>query len=522
MRHHVPAWVVPTAVTLAAGVLLLVRLGQPDGIVFDEIYYVEDARSYLDRGVEAGFAVHPPLGKWLIAAGIALAGDTPTGWRIAGALVGAAIVLLTVLVTRRLTGRPSLAALAGGLVALDGAFVVQARTAMLDVHLTGFIVLGAYLLVVDRQRPHAGGVLTRWPLALAGAAFGAAVATKWSGVFAVVAAVMLVAIWEVTDRPRRDEPLAHPTERRAGATTQAAGAVLAGLAAPALLVYALAWTPWLAQFEDTRTAQVRCAEQEDPRVCRFGVTDRLRGLVAHHEDMARFHLDLDAEHPYRAPATTWLVQSRPVVFHWANCGADDDPADCSVAVGNASEVVALGNLALWWGGLALLPVLLAGAIRRDGHSSVPLTFLAAQYLPWLVVARPVFSFYAVPLVPFLAAGVAVACGELDRPHRWLATASGTVFGAAAGAIGATVAGAGAAGVGTAAALVGLAGAAVGAVFDARRPAPARPRVPRTGTFVAGGIAVIALGLGVYFAPIWLAIELPEDAIRQRWWFPSWI
>jgi hypothetical protein len=27
---------------------------------------------------------------------------------------------------------------------------------------------------------------------------------------------------------------------------------------------------------------------------------------------------------------------------------------------------------------------------------------------------------------------------------------------------------------------------------------------------------------VYFAPIWLAIELPEEAIRRRWWFDGWI
>jgi dolichyl-phosphate-mannose-protein mannosyltransferase len=515
MRHHVPAWAVPTAVTVAAAVLFLVRLGQPDGIVFDEVYYVEDARSVLAQGVEQGFTVHPPVGKWLIAAGIAVVGDTPAGWRVAGALVGALTVLLTVLLTRRLTGRIGLAAFAGGLLALDGTFLVQARTAMLDVFLAGAVLLGAYLLVVDRQRPRRGTWPDRWPLLLAGVAFGLAAATKWSGAWALVAAGLLVGVWELTDHRRRGVGATR-------ATSVAALVVVVGLALPAVTTYALSWTPWLVRFDRTWTAASLCAEQETSQPCRFGAAERLVGLARHHQDVARFHLDLDADHPYRAPATTWPVQSRPVVFHWASCGPDDDPASCAVAPGHAAEVVALGNLALWWGALALLPVLVAGAVRRDGRSAVPLTFLAAQYLPWLVVARPVFSFYAVPLVPFLAAGVAVACGELDRPHRWLTSASGTAIGAALGALGATVAAAGTYGVGTAAAAVGIAGTAVGAAVDGRQPPRRRPAVPRAGSGTAVVLGLLALAAALYFAPIWLAIELPEEAVRRRWWFPGWV
>jgi dolichyl-phosphate-mannose-protein mannosyltransferase len=555
MRHRVPAWVVPAVVTLAAAVLLFVRLGTPGDIIFDEVYYVDDARSVLEQGVESGFAVHPPVGKWFIAASVALLGDTPVGWRAAGAAAGALTVLLTLLLARRLTGRLVLGVLAGGLLALDGVFLVQARTAMLDIFLAAFVVLGAYLLVVDHQRPRTGpraGTLgARWALGLAGAAFGAGVATKWSGVLALLAAGGLIAVWEFTDRhrtsPRSDEPTQPDQEAPAppsgaSAAGHAAWAVLLGLAVPALAAYALSWTPWLVQFESTRTGQVRCEEQPDEG-CRFGPRDRLSGLVDHHVDVARFHLDLDAEHPYRAPATTWPLQARPVVYHWVTCGVDDDPATCTVAPGNAAEIVNLGNPVLWWGGLLLLPVLLSGGVRRDRRSAVPLAFLAAQYLPWLVVARPVFSFYAVPLVPFLTVGVAVACDTLDRPQRWLCTATGTVLGGAAGALVAALAGVGPTGVGptgvgTVAAVTALAGTAIGAVFDARRP-PLLPGPPgpievaaptligeaaggRVGSYIAAGFGLLALIAAVYFGPIWLAIELPEETIRQRWWFESWI
>jgi dolichyl-phosphate-mannose-protein mannosyltransferase len=506
MRERVPAWVVPTVVTAAAAALLLVRLGEPDTLVFDEVYYVDDARSVLDRGVEGAFTVHPPLGKWLIALGIAVVGDGPYGWRVAGGVVGAATVLLTVLLTRRLTGRPTLAALAGGLLALDGVFVVQARTAMLDVHLTGFVVLGAYLLVVDRQRAGRTGFLPRWPLGLAGAAFGAAIATKWSGALALVAAAALVAVWE------------HARRHRVG---DAAIAVVVGLAVPAAVVYGLAWTPWLVQFERTVTAETICAERVD-EPCPSGVADRVGGLIRHHGDVLRFHLELDAAHPYQAPATTWPVQTRPVVYHWESCPADEDPATCTVAPGHAAEVVGLGNLALWWGSLGLLPVLVAGTVRRDRRSGLPLAFLAAQFLPWLAVARPVFSFYAVPLVPFLAIGLVVACGELDRGHRWKATAVGALAGAALGALVGTVVDADAYGVGMAGVAVALTGAAAGAVLDERHGGQQGAASRPIGSYLAGVLAVLAVAAAVYFAPVWLAIELPEEAIRARWWLPGWV
>jgi hypothetical protein len=61
-------------------------------------------------------------------------------------------VLLVYLIGLRLFRRQAPAALAAFLLAVDGAFIVQARTSMLDIYLALFVVLGAWLLVVDRQR----------------------------------------------------------------------------------------------------------------------------------------------------------------------------------------------------------------------------------------------------------------------------------------------------------------------------------------------------------------------------------
>ncbi|MGH7426620.1 MAG: hypothetical protein ACREJP_10710, partial [Candidatus Methylomirabilales bacterium] len=65
-------------------------------MIFDETYYAKDACLYAGLGqqvckspgpAEQSF-VHPPLGKWLIAAGIKIFGYTPFGWRASAAIFG--------------------------------------------------------------------------------------------------------------------------------------------------------------------------------------------------------------------------------------------------------------------------------------------------------------------------------------------------------------------------------------------------------------------------------------------------
>ena len=78
---------------------------------------------YLDA---PSFVAHPPIGKWIIALGLALfgAGD-PFGWRIAVAVSGILLVLVTMLIAQRLFRSTLLAVIAGGLLAIDGNAIVH-------------------------------------------------------------------------------------------------------------------------------------------------------------------------------------------------------------------------------------------------------------------------------------------------------------------------------------------------------------------------------------------------------------
>ena len=70
---------------------------------FDEIYHARTALEHM-RGVNPYEISHPPLGKLLIALGMAIWGVTPFGWRFTGTLFGVAMLPLVYALARRFFG----------------------------------------------------------------------------------------------------------------------------------------------------------------------------------------------------------------------------------------------------------------------------------------------------------------------------------------------------------------------------------------------------------------------------------
>ncbi|HEX6845320.1 MAG TPA: phospholipid carrier-dependent glycosyltransferase, partial [Actinomycetota bacterium] len=210
------------AVTLVGGALRFVRLSAPGRIVFDEVYYAQDACVFVRGGGGACSIAspladeHPHLAKWLIAAGIEVFGYTPFGWRFAAALIGTIGIGLLYLLARRLFGSTLAATAAALLLAVDLLWFVQSRVAMLDVFVATFGLAAVLFAVLDRDRraPPAETPTERvrdrpWLLA-AGLAAGAAVASKWSGVWFWALVVIVPFAWDATrarragaDRPSR-------------------------------------------------------------------------------------------------------------------------------------------------------------------------------------------------------------------------------------------------------------------------------------------------------------------------------
>lgn len=514
-------WLLPAALTAVAAALRFHRLGWPPRRYFDEVHYVADALALLESGVQEGFSVHPPLAQWLIGAGIAVLGDDPVGWRAAAALAGTATVLVTYLAALRLFRRRGVAALAALLVAVDGLAFTMSRVAMLDGFVALGVVLAFWLLLLDRDRtwarapgrpageepaverpageeadvasaadrppaedpptddaPTDDAPATDRPPAddapstdrppprprgwrwLAAVVLAATVAMKWSGVLALAAAVLVVAVSELAVRRRA-------TGRAlAGWPRLALHLGLLFVALPAV-VYVASYAGWFASYDETRPGASRCPEPAE--ACEVPLPVRVRDWAGEQAEIWRFHTRLTEDHPYRSRALGWPVLHRPVTYAFEHCTPErrDELAregrECPVADDHVMHVVGLGNPVLWWLALPALGVLAwSGLARRDWRAGMIAAFWLAQYVPWLAQTRPtLFLFYMTPVVPFMALALAhlVWRSLAVRGLRW---------------------------------------------------------------WLAPLIAVLAVAAFVYWYPVLAGEELTWEAWRQRMWLGSWI
>ncbi|HUL84444.1 MAG TPA: phospholipid carrier-dependent glycosyltransferase [Actinomycetota bacterium] len=384
----------PCLILLAAAVLRLWSLPSPPSLYWDEQYYVFDAEVYLHGGFgqpvgnpppvkidDEGTWIHPPMGKWIIALlGVGPLGLHAFGWRLPSALFGIAGVALLYLLALRLWGSPGWAAFAAVLLAFDGLHIVQSRLAMLDIFLSTFIIAGFLFLVLDRQRLGRAAA-TRWPRTTrvfgspwrlwAGVAFGAAVATKWSGFYALALAVLLCAVWSL----RRDGP-------RDRSRAREAATIGLSLAVVPLLVYLLSYGAFFSQHgfavHDFVTLQIRMLQYQE------------------------HHLKVQ---PENSRPWTWPLLLHPIQYFAETRGT------------SVSKIVALGNPVLWWGFLLSLPVAAFTALRRPRwQEAVAFGGYAAMFLPWLLVPRSQFIFYMLPAVPFMCLCLAATLRRL--PGRW--------------------------------------------------------------------------------------------------------
>ena len=470
-------WILPLVLVLFAGILRFAYLPHPERIYFDETYYATNAAQLLDYGVEAEpavaddpsagvdpvFVVHPPVGKWLIAAGVAVFGDNSLGWRFSSAVAGTALVGVTYAIAMRLFRRRGVAALTGFLLSIEGLALTMSRISMLDIFLALFVALGVWTLLIDRDLRWelvggpAGAQRRRLPnmprtyVWLAGLAFGLALATKASALLAIAAAGLYLLISELAWR------------RAVTGRWYAQPWRLIGLGVTALLVvpaaiYVASYVSWFANYERTRPGVAACAEQP----CDVGVVDMARGWFGEQQEIYRFHRDLEVTHSYRASAALWPITRRPVVYYYEPCLDEGDRrGGCDVPQDTLEEIVGLGNPAIWWATLPVYPWLLWAAVRRrDRIAATIAVLLFVQYVPWLVQARPLFYFYALPIVPFVVLALGWAAMKLlPRPRlRW----------------------------------------------------------------VPIGVATTALIAFVFWSPVYYGMAISERAWRMRMWFDSWV
>ena len=499
-------WLAPTLIVLLAGVLRFYNLAHPNAIVFDETYYAKDAYSYLHYGYEVSwssgvdhafasgdfsgilpnspeYVVHPPLGKWMIAWGMAIFGENAFGWRVSAAIIGTLAVALLAVAGWLMFRSVTVASIAALLGAVDGLMFVESRLALLDIFQMFWILATFVCLLLDRQTARRrlaanvmkivdahgesglqkvvfgpGSGLHLWRLA-AGICAGAAVAVKWNSLFFIAAMGVLTVFWDMNARRilgLKNWGLVALIREGIPAFIQMIGV--------GLIVYLTTWIGW---FKSSNAFYRHWSNQFPDSGAVEWLPEDLRLLWEYHTSAFKFHSGLSSEHRYASQAWQWLILGHPTSYYYEapkfgekGCTA----LNCSQAILN------IGNPLIWWVFIpAIILALVIFVLKRDWRFGALLLVFAAGYLPWFLYPnRTMFFFYALSFEPFL--------------------------------------------------LILLAGC-LGVLLGNRTSSVRRVRV---GVLCVGIYLTAVLLVSAYFWPLWTGQVIPYEQWYGHMWIPTWI
>ena len=364
--------------------ILCFRLHIPSKIYFDEVHYVKAARILLSLDHPQN-PEHPMVGKELIAAGIALFGDTPRGWRIMPALFGTIGLFAFSRMMWLASGRRLATLLGTVLLATNFAWFIQSRIAMLDIFMAAFCMMALWQVAGAVRRPAQG----RWRLALAGVFLGLSMGAKWS----VIAAAMIPGLAFLAIRARVQG-------RRFLLTAKGPPVPGISLIEAALWLGLLPLLVYFATFAPTWFYAQRPASPWHP--------------IDYQMYMIRLQDSVIKKHTYMTVWWQWVIDYRGVWYLY------------EMVDGAQRGILLIGNPVSMWSGLLALVWCLWAGIRKQRHDALAFAvlYLAAIGM-WVGNGKPV-QFYYHYLLPgtFLMACLALAIDELwrqrDRRLHWLA------------------------------------------------------------------------------------------------------
>ncbi len=343
--------------------------------VFDEVYFVRAAEDYLN-GRPPSEVTHPPLGKEMIALGIAFQGYSPFGWRILEAVFATLMIPVLYVLGEELSGSKAVGVTAAILLSLDFMHFTYARIATVDTFTVFFTMVSWFFFIrylkTRRLKPTKNSDLMLWAVSS-----GLAFSTKWYALFGLIGQVLILFAFGGRLLPETGP---------AGAEKQWGGklSALAIVAAVSGAVYLCTYLPQVPQ----------------------GLT--IQGLVAEQFQMLGFHTGLTATHPYSSPWYSWPLILRPLWMY-----VSDLP-------GNAvSTIVAMGNPAIWWMGFAaVLFCTDRYQRRRDLTSLFIVAIFFTQWLVFALITRPLFIYHYYINVPVICLASAILLREAWNTSEW--------------------------------------------------------------------------------------------------------
>ncbi len=353
-----------------------------NSMYFDEIYHARTAWEFLN-GQTTYENTHPPLGKIIISAGIALFGMNPFGWRIMGVLFGIAMVPAVYLFGKRITGSTVCAALVCVLFTFDFMHFAQTRLATIDVYVTFFVILMYYFMYryCTLSFYDTPLVKTLLPLGACGICMGLGIACKWTGVYAGagLAVIFFRQLYCRYEEYRfakknpygRTEGISHDHVLSSfqPCTTRTILFCLVFFVALPALIYLLSYLPFRDYFQNGLLAR----------------------MLRNQATMFNYHSTLVDTHDYSSYWYQWPVMQRPIWYYSGIVSA-------TVREGISS----FGNPLVWWTGIpAAIYTFRLWTKKKDRTAAFLFTGYLAQYLPWFFVSRITFIYHYFPSVIFV-------------------------------------------------------------------------------------------------------------------------
>ena len=334
---------------------------------FDEIYHARTGYEFV-HGLRVFEWTHPPLGKVFKAASIRLFGMTPFAYRLPGTVFGILMIPLLFSFGRRLFKSNEMGLLAAFIFTFDFMLFSQTRIATIDTYVTFFVLLMYYLMYrylseLDKNTLKQGFVL----LGLCGAAMGMAIASKWQGIYGALGLpiLFLPALYRLYQRDFE-------------AAKKTFFACFGFFVAIPVVIYVLSYIPFM-----------------------MAMGGGLRAVWDNQVNMLSYHGRdvLGQDHAWASPWWSWPLVLRPL---WQYVSRLPD--------GIVSTMSSIGSPAVWWAGIAATGFavyrIVMGKLREKNFSGQKeavflLVAYAAQFLPWIPVARLTFIYHYFPSLPFV-------------------------------------------------------------------------------------------------------------------------
>lgn len=388
-------WKIALALYLFAQIFFLIGIQFPVKQNFDEFHYIPAAQKFF-QFLEIPNREHPPLGKMIIAIGLAVLGDNPPGWRLMSTIFGA-ITLSGMFYWGMALFRDRKAAIWIALLTLVNQLLyVQSRIAMLDTFMMAFLVWGFAAFFSTWWEDVPERTLHR-RLIYSGLLFGLAIAIKWFALMAwlscigMVVMVYLLKSWKVAFEPG---PSASPLKLADWYSPKLWKGIsifewFIYLGVIPFVVYFTTFLPYLF-FQD-------------------GLS--LWDLIPFQLTMYGDQLRVVSSHPYMSQWQQWPLMTRPIWY--AFDAASDNSRRC---------VLLLGNPLIMWGGLLALLVCFWGFVRARSREGFLIFFLyCGLFGSWIVIPRKIafyYYYYPAGMTLSLAWGYVFSILERREPGRW--------------------------------------------------------------------------------------------------------